>query len=77
MRDSGSRSVLDSRREGCGLVIMVVEFLVNGGFSKESALRRGCRDEETPAAKSRKEKVFERSRQNMLIYGGNDQSVRR
>jgi len=56
---------------------MVVEFLVNGGFSKESALRRGCRDEETPAAKSRKEKVFERSRQNMLIYGGNDQSVRR
>jgi len=66
MRDSGS-SVLDIRREGCGLVIVVMEFLAKGGFSEESGLRRGRRDEETPAAKSRNEKVFEHPKWNMLI----------
>jgi hypothetical protein len=69
MRDSGS-SVLDSRREGSGLVLVVMKFFVKGGFSQESGLRRERRDEETPAAKSCKERGFERPRLNMLIYGG-------
>jgi hypothetical protein len=69
MRDSGSSS-LDSRREGSGLVLVVMGFFVKGGFSQESGLRRGCRDRETAAAKSCKEKGFERPRQNMLICGG-------
>ena len=69
MRDTGSR-VWDNRRERSGLVLVVMGFLVKGGFSEESGLQRGCRDEETPAAKSRKEKGLEHPRRNMLIYGG-------
>ena len=69
MKNSGS-SVLDSRIEGSGLVLVVTGFLVTEGFSEESGLRRGSRDEEIPAAKSRQEKCFECARQNMLVYGG-------
>ena len=69
MRDMGSR-VLDNLREGSGLVLVVMGFLVKGGFSEEGGLQRGRRDEETTAAKSRKEKGLEHPRQNMLAYGG-------
>ena len=37
MRDLGS-SILDSQREGSGLVLVVMGFLVKGGFSEESGL---------------------------------------
>ena len=45
-------------------------FLVTEGFSEESRLRSGRRDEEIPAEKSSKEKGLEYPRQNMLVYGG-------
>ena len=57
MRDLGS-SVLDSRREGSGLVIVVMGFLMKGSLSEESGLRRGRREEV---------KGFEHPRQSMLI----------
>ena len=44
--------------------------LVTEGFSEESGLRSGRRDEEIPAEKSSKEKGLEYPRQNMLAYGG-------
>ena len=70
MKNSGS-SVLDSRIEGSGLVLVVMGFLVTKGFSEESGLRSGRRDEEIPtAAKISKEKGLEYPRQNMLVYGG-------
>ena len=69
MRDMGSR-VLDNLREGSGLVLVVMGFLVTEGFSEESGLRSGRRDQEIPAEKSSKEKGLEYPRQNMLVYGG-------
>ena len=68
MKNSGS-SILNSRIEGSGLVLVVMGFLVIEGFSEEGGLRRGRRDEEIPAAKISKEKGLEYSRQNMLVYG--------
>ena len=75
MRDLGS-SVLESRREGSRLAIVVMGFLVKGGLSEESGLRRGRRDEETSAARSRKGRGFGHPSQDMLIYsrnGGDDE----
>ena len=69
MKNSGS-CVLDSRIEGSGLVLVVMGFLVTEGFSEESGLRSGRRDEEIPAEKSSNEKGLEYPRQNMLVYGG-------
>ena len=76
MRDTGSR-VLDNRREGSGLVLVVMGFLLKEGFSEESGLQRGRRDDsETPAAKSSNlAKGLEHPRQNMLIYGGRKASI--
>ena len=47
-------------------------FLVTEGFSEESGLRSGRRDQEIPAEKSSKEKGLEYPRQNMLVYGGEE-----
>ena len=70
MREFGS-SVLENRREGSGLVMVLMEFLMKGRLSEESGLRRGRTDEETSAARSRKGRGFEHPKENMLIYGGN------
>ena len=70
MRDLGSR-VLESRGEESGLVMVVIWFLGKEGLSKECRLRRGHRDEETRAARSRKGRSFEYQRQNMQIYSPN------
>lgn len=69
MREFGS-SVLENRREGSGLVMVLMEFLMKGRLSEESGLRRG-RTDETSAARSRKVRGFEHPKENMLIYGGN------
>lgn len=71
MRDFGS-SILESRREGSRLVVVVMGFLVKEGLSEESGQqgRRRDEDSETPAARSRREGIFEHQRRNMLINGG-------
>ena len=58
MRDSGS-SVLESRREGSGVVLVLMGFRVKEGFREEGGLQRGRRDE----------KGLRYPRQNMLVYG--------
>ena len=72
LHENSGSSVLDSRGEGSGLVLVVMGFLVIEGFSEEGGLRRGRRDEEIPAAKISKEKGLEYPRQNMLVYGGEE-----
>ena len=69
MRDLRS-SVLESRREGSGLVLVAMGFFLEEGFREESGLQRGLRDEENPAAKSRKVKGLIHPRKSMLIYNG-------
>ena len=51
------------------LVMVVIWFLGKEGLSKESRLRRGRRDEETRAARSRKGRSFEHQleRENVQI----------
>jgi hypothetical protein len=63
MRDFGS-SILESRREDSRLVVVVVMGLLE--LSEETGQRGRRRDEETPAARSRREQVFEHPRRNML-----------
>ena len=52
MKDLGS-SILESRREGSRLVVVVMVFLVKEGLSGESGSRGRRRYGETPAARSR------------------------
>jgi hypothetical protein len=66
MRYFGS-SIMESRREGSRLAVVVMEFVVEEGLSKESGQRGRRKDEETPAVRSR---IFEHQRCNMLVYGG-------
>ena len=60
---------MESRREGSRLVVVVMK----EGLSKESGQRGRCREEETPAARSRREGIFEHGRRNM--QGGNEERV--
>ena len=50
--------------------MVAMGFLVKKGLSKESGQRGRRRDEETPAARSRREGIFEHGKRNMLVHGG-------
>ena len=69
MRDFGS-SILEGRREGSRLVVLVMGLLVKKGLGKESGSRGRRKDDETPAVSSRREGIFEHGKKNMLVYGG-------
>ena len=69
MKDFGS-SILESGREGSRLVVVVMGLLVKEGLSEESGRRGRRRDEGIPAARGRREGIFERRRRNMATYSG-------